>query len=155
MAVASDYCSNLTPSLGTSIRCGCSPKKTKERKKKRKKLRGKSLDFGVFCTGSPGPESPGRGLAHAPCSPSSRCPKTRASWPFSTVPGTPPCLSLPAFALGCMSPGIYLACSLADSTSLEVCPQPGLSWPLCRITALLSVSCFISLHQSFPSDILC
>ena len=81
MAVASDYCSNSTPSLGTSICCGCSPKKTKERKKKRKKLRGKSLDFGVFCTGSPGPESPGRGLAHAPCSPSSRCPKTRASWP--------------------------------------------------------------------------
>ena len=39
MAVAvvqpSSYSSNLTPSLGTSICCGCSPKKTK-RKKERK-----------------------------------------------------------------------------------------------------------------------
>jgi len=36
MAQASDYSSHLTPSLVTSIRCGCGHKKTKDRKKEKK-----------------------------------------------------------------------------------------------------------------------
>ena len=37
VAVASDYSSDSTPSLGTSICHGCSPKKTKRRRRRRKR----------------------------------------------------------------------------------------------------------------------
>ena len=36
LAQAGDYSSDWTPSLGTSIYCGCSPKKTKRQKNKKK-----------------------------------------------------------------------------------------------------------------------
>ena len=44
---ASIYSSDLTPSLGTSIRCGCSLKKTKRQKKKKKD---KTYEITVFKT---------------------------------------------------------------------------------------------------------
>jgi len=34
---AISYSSDWTPSLGTSIRCGCGPKKTKDKKRKKRK----------------------------------------------------------------------------------------------------------------------